>query len=160
MKISPTPLRILILSPFLFAASSPASLPLRQAADRVGLLIGTAVRPYALSEAAYAETLGREFNMVEPEDAMKWWIIRPKEDVFDFAEGDRVVRFAQAHRMKVRGHCLIWDHTNPEWLARGHFTPAQLSSLMRQHIAVVMTHYAGSVFAWDVVNEAFDERTA
>ncbi|HKU24582.1 MAG TPA: endo-1,4-beta-xylanase, partial [Candidatus Sulfotelmatobacter sp.] len=33
----------------------------------------------------------------------------------------------------------------------------QLSRLLHEHIATEMQHYAGQVFAWDVVNEAFDE---
>ncbi len=95
--------------------------------------------------------------MVEPEDAMKWWTVRQNAGTFDFRKGDEVVRFAQAHGMKVRGHCLVWDHNNPEWLVQGHFTPAQLSHLLQEHISTVMKHYAGQVFAWDVVNEALDE---
>lgn len=131
--------------------------PLRQAADRAGLLVGTAVRPSLFSETAYSATLSREFNMVEPEDAMKWWTLHPEATKFDFREGDEVVRFAQAHEMKVRGHCLVWNHNNPDWLTQGHFTPAQLSHLLREHITTVMRHYAGQVFAWDVVNEGLDE---
>ena len=145
---------VLVLLSVLFADSSPGAATLRQAADRTDLLIGSAVRPYALSEPAYSETLGREFNMVEPEDAMKWWIIRRSEGSFDFRE---IVQFAQGHRMKVRGHCLVWDHDNPPWLIRGHFTPEQLSRLLHEHITTEMQHYTGKVFAWDVVNEAFDE---
>lgn len=95
--------------------------------------------------------------MVEPEDAMKWWIIRENRPSFDFSRGDEVVRFAQAHSMKVRGHCLVWDHNNPDWLAHGHFSSEQLSQLLDEHITTVMKHYAGQVFAWDVVNEALDE---
>ena len=65
---------------------------------------------------------------------MKWWTIRQIEDRFDFREGDEVVRFAQAHGMKVRGHCLVWDHNNPDWLARGHFTPDRnCRALARAH---------------------------
>jgi len=140
------------------AVTAPAPAPtLRQAADRAGLLVGTAVRPYLLSEAAYSETLAREYNMVEPEDAMKWWTVRRTPGSFDFREGDEIVRFAQAHEMKVRGHCLVWDHNNPEWLAHGTFTPGQMSDLLREHITTMMKHYAGQVFAWDVVNEALDE---
>ena len=78
---------------------------LRQAADRDGLLIGTAVRPSQLSEAAYASTLAREFNKVEAEDAMKWWVLRPDRASYDFRQGDEVIRFAEAHQMKGRGHC-------------------------------------------------------
>jgi endo-1,4-beta-xylanase len=130
---------------------------LRQEAENAGLLVGTAVRPPQLSEAAYASTLAREFNMVEAEDAMKWWVLRPDRATYDFRQGDEVVRFAKAHQMKVRGHCLVWGRYNPDWLTRGHFTPRQLSRLLREHITRVMKHYRGQVFAWDVVNEALDE---
>jgi endo-1,4-beta-xylanase len=78
--------------------------------------------------------------MVEPEDAMKWWVVRHNQHTFDFGPGDEVVRFAQAHGMKVRGHCLAWSRDNPEWLAEGHFTPAELSPLLRDHITHVMKH--------------------
>jgi len=130
---------------------------LRQAADSSNILVGAAVRPSLFSEAAYAETLSREFNMVEAEDTMKWWAIRRNPTGFDFHEGDEVVRFAQTHGMKVRGHCLVWDHQNPDWLAQGHFAPQQLSQMMQEHITTVMKHFAGQVFAWDVVNEAINE---
>jgi endo-1,4-beta-xylanase len=130
---------------------------LRQAADGAGLLVGTAVRPSLLSETAYAKTLAGEFNMVEPEDAMKWPALRPDASSFDFRQGDEVVRFAQAHQMKVRGHCLVWDHDNPDWLTKNHYTTRQLSRILQEHITRVMGHYAGQVFAWDVINEATDE---
>jgi endo-1,4-beta-xylanase len=136
-------------------ASSPQTL--REAANSCGILVSTAVRPSLLSEAAYSETLAREFNMVEAEDAMKWWGIRQVAGTFDFHDGDEIVRYAQAHGMKVRGHCLVWDHQNPEWLTQGHFTPQQLSQMLHEHITTVMKHYPGQVFAWDVVNEAIDE---
>jgi len=95
--------------------------------------------------------------MVEPEDAMKWWTVRQSQNAFDFREGDAVVRFAQTHGQKVRGHCLVWDHNNPAWLAQGHFRPEEMSQLLYEHITTVMKHYAGQVFAWDVVNEGLDE---
>jgi endo-1,4-beta-xylanase len=139
-----------------FVLTSPAQ-NLRQAADHDGLLVSTAVRPSQLTEPAYASTLAREFNMVEAEDAMKWWVLRPDAATYDFGQGDELVRFAQAHGMKVRGHCLVWGRSNPEWLTQGHFTALQLSRLLHEHIDRVMGHYAGQVFAWDVVNEALDE---
>jgi len=53
----------------ILAASAPETL--REAATTSGVLVGSAVRPYALSEPAYAATLSHEFDMVEPEDSMK-----------------------------------------------------------------------------------------
>jgi endo-1,4-beta-xylanase len=130
---------------------------LRDAAANAGVLIGTAVRPWQLSESAYASTLAHEFNMVEAEDAMKWRTLRPDERSYDFRQGDVVVGFAQAHQMKIRGHCLVWGRDNPEWLTQGHFTTRRLSRLLHDHITEVMKHYSGQVFAWDVINEALDE---
>jgi len=141
---------------FVMVVAATPTMSLRRAADRADLLVGAAVRPSAFSEATYSATLARDFNMVEPEDAMKWWVVRRNEGPFDFRDGDEVVRFAQAHGMKVRGHCLVWDHNNPEWLSKGHFAPEQMSELLRGHITAVMKHYAGQIFAWDVVNEGLD----
>lgn len=131
---------------------------LRQEADRAGVLIGAAVNPVYLSEPAYATMLAREFNMLEPEEVMKWHIVRPDATTFQFGPGDKVVGFARTHGMKVRGHTLVWATHNPEWLTEGHYTSKQLSELLQQHIQTVVGHYRGQVFAWDVVNEAFEEQ--
>jgi endo-1,4-beta-xylanase len=136
---------------------SSAHESLRQAADSAHVLVGTAVRPEQLSEAAYAATLAREYNLLEPEDAMKWWVVRRDPNYFDFRKADAIVNFAEAHGMKVRGHCLVWGRSNPQWLEQGHFTPQQLTQLLHEHITRTMHTYAGKVFAWDVVNEALDE---
>jgi endo-1,4-beta-xylanase len=130
---------------------------LRQEADKAGLLVGTAVRPAQLSEPAYASTLAREFNMIEPEDAMKWRTLRPTAGTYDFRHADEVVRFAQAHQMKIRGHCLVWGRDNPDWLTQSGFTPRHLSRLLHEHMNRVMKRYKNEVFAWDVINEALDE---
>ena len=148
--------RFCVLVLFFAAPISPVA-TLRVSADKSHVLVGAAVRPSLFSEAAYSATLAREFNMVEPEDAMKWWTIRRTAGAFDFSQGDQVFRFAQAHGMKIRGHCLVWDHDNPEWLVHAHYSPAQLSQLLQEHITTVMKHYAGQVFAWDVVNEGLDD---
>src|SRR5579872_181134 len=142
----------------LLLLTSPTSEPtLRSAAEKSHLLIGTAVRPSLLSEPAYSETLSREFNMVEPEDAMKWSVVRRDQAAFDFSGADQIVEYARLHNMKVRGHCLVWDHDNPDWLNRGGYPPQQLNRMLGEHIRTEVGRYAGRVFAWDVVNEALDE---
>lgn len=128
---------------------------LRREADRAGVLIGAAVDPKRFSEAEYSATLAREFNMIEAENVMKWGAIRPNRATFNFGPGDEVVAFARAHKMKVRGHTLLWSEYNPAWLSKENFTPEQLNTILREHITKVMKHYAGKVFAWDVVNESF-----
>jgi endo-1,4-beta-xylanase len=128
---------------------------LRDYADRAGVLVGAAVEPRYFSEAEYARTLAREFNMLTAENVLKWGTLRPSRARFDFEPGDRLVAFARKHRMKVRGHTLLWSEYNPRWLTSGSFTPAEMSALLREHIRRVMGHYRGKIFAWDVVNEVF-----
>ena len=137
--------------------STPVTLRQAASAQPSRLHIGAAVRPAQLSEPAYAATLAREFNMLEPEDALKWEVLRPDPESFDFSQADQIVDFALRHNMKVRGHTLVWHRQLPTWLASGNFTPAQLSQLLETHIKTVISHYRGKIFAWDVVNEAFDE---
>jgi len=130
---------------------------LREAAQASGLLAGTAVRPAALSEPAYASTLAREFNMLEPEDALKWEVVHPEPQSYDFSQADQIVDFATRHGMKVRGHALVWHRQNPKWLTEGKYTSGELAEILEKHIKTVVGHYRGKIFAWDVVNEAFDE---
>jgi endo-1,4-beta-xylanase len=152
-------MEILALTVFCLGFGTPSPPEsLRETAQRSGMLVGTAVRPAQLTEAAYAATLAREFNMLEPEDAMKWEVLRPDSQSFDFSQADRLVDFATRHDMKVRGDPLVWHQQNPPWLTQGRFTPDQLAKLLETHIKTVVGHYRGKVFAWDVANEAFDEQ--
>jgi endo-1,4-beta-xylanase len=151
---------VLVLAVAVFCLGLDAAAPehsLREAARGAGMLIGAAVRPAQLSEAAYASTLAREFNMLEPEDALKWEVVHPERQSFDFSQADQIVDFAIRHGMQVRGHTLAWHRQNPKWLTEGKYTSGELAEILEKHIKTVVGHYRGKIFAWDVVNEAFDE---
>jgi endo-1,4-beta-xylanase len=150
-----------ILTPVVLAAGLSGLLfaqHLRDDAQHQGVLVGTAARAYLLSEQQYTATLAREYNLLEPENDLKWQTIHPAQNTFDFLPGDQLVEFARLHEMKVRGHCLMWGHYLPRWLQNGHFTAPQLRTLLHEHIAKVVGHYKGRIYAWDVVNEAVDEK--
>jgi endo-1,4-beta-xylanase len=153
-----TPIFALAAAALSLASATGVQEPsLREAARNSGMLIGAAARSAQLSEPAYASTLAREFNMVEPEDALKWEIVHPEPQRFDFSQSDQIVDFATRHGMKVRGHTLVWHRQNPKWLTEGKFTSTELADILEKHIKAVVGHYRGRIFAWDVVNEAFDE---
>ena len=69
----------------------------------------------------------------------------------------RTVAFAQAHNQKVRGHTLVWHNQLPVWLAGGSFSAAELKTILKDHITTEMSRYKGKIYAWDVVNEAFND---
>jgi endo-1,4-beta-xylanase len=150
-------MRILIALLLLAMASAPAQ-TLRNSGAQRGVLMGAAVdSAYIASDATYAVTLARQYSMIEAENEMKWAAIEPTEGVFNFAPGDTLVSFAQAHGMQLRGHNLCWHSYNPRWLAKGDFTPSQLYTLLQTYITTVAGHFQGHVLAWDVVNEALAE---
>jgi len=134
--------------------------PIRTLADRRGVLLGAAVSVEALAtDDAYRVTLARELNACVGENAFKWGLIHPSAEQYDFSGSDRIAAFAAGHGMKLRGHCLVWHHQNPAWLTGGSWTREQAIYLLRDHVHTVAGRYRGRVFAWDVVNEAIDDKT-
>jgi endo-1,4-beta-xylanase len=124
-------------------------------------MIGAAAASRFLAEADYSAILGSEFSQLQAENEMKFGPIHPRPDTdpnpYDFKGGDALVAFAQSHKMVVRGHTLVWHRQVPQWVDTGGFSAPQLADILHSHIKTVMTHYASKVYAWDVVNEAFED---
>jgi endo-1,4-beta-xylanase len=133
----------------------PAALaqPLVDAARVVDRRVGAAVQSGLLaSEPLYASTLTTHFDAVTAEWEMKWDVNEPEPGRFDFTRGDRIVAFAEARGMWIRGHTLVWHRQLPGWV--GELSSGELRIALEDHIRGVAGHYAGRVAAWDVVNEA------
>jgi endo-1,4-beta-xylanase len=145
---------LLALSPAIVAEAQT----LRDAADARGLRIGAAVNmsPFR-NEAIYTQTLGREFNMLVAENAMKFDAMHPSQNTYNFTDADALVAYAEANNMVVRGHTLVWHSQIPGWLTGGNFTRDQVIAIMRDHIMTVVGRYRGRILAWDVVNEAVSD---
>ena len=127
------------------SVSRPPSLPepdpnakaLRAYASRIELCFGTmmdSMKGNGWETAWVRETLGAEFNFMEPGTQFKWATIHPAKDTFDFAPGDALVDFAVAHNMKVRGHTLLWGMANPDWL--GNQGSSRLYQIHRGRVGV------------------------
>lgn len=162
---------VLVLVPFLitFRVSSTPSAPppspttaiadtsgtsLRSLAQKRGVSIGAAVALEPLqNDATYRKVLAREFNVLVPENAMKFAVIHPKRNQYNFAQIDTLVAFAKAHGMQVRGHPLVWHYSLPNWLEKGNFTREELKEILREHIQTVVGRYRGQIAVWDIANE-------
>jgi endo-1,4-beta-xylanase len=122
------------------------------------LRIGAAVdmSPFR-NESIYTQTLGREFNILVAENAMKFDAMHPAQNTYNFTDADALVAYAEANNMAVRGHTLVWHSQIPGWLTGGNFTRDQVIAIMRDHIMTVVGRYRGRILAWDVVNEAVSD---
>ena len=135
------------------------SATLRGLAEKIGLRVGTAVTPQDLNTPQYTAILEEQFSAVTPANEMKWQVVEPQPGVFDWSGADRLVRFAEAHGQRVRGHTLLWHNQLPTWLttgvANGTISKSQLLSLLEQHIFTEVGRYQGRIWQWDVANEFF-----
>ncbi|GIH10031.1 beta-xylanase [Rhizocola hellebori] len=136
-------------------AANAASTLGASAAERGGRYYGTAVAANKLSQTAYTNIISAEFNQVTPENEMKQDATEPNQNSFSFGAADQIVSFARARNMRVKGHTLAWHGQQPGWMQ--NLSGTALRNAMINHITGVATHFRGQVFAWDVVNEAFDD---
>lgn len=122
-------------------------------AARAGLLYGASIAAEVESDKDYAALYMRETAIVTTDYAMKFDALRPTEEQIDFSGADRIVAFAQANGLLVRGHTLIWNENAPAWLKRK--SSAEIERIFDSHIETMVTRYAGKIHSWDVVNEPF-----
>ncbi len=143
----------LLLSSSIAWAQDTASTTLRDIGSGKNLLVGTAVSFAQLQRPDFTRLLAAQASVVVPENEMKWALIHPEVDRFDFTRGDALVTFATEHDQKVRGHNLCWHEQLPGWFKQVA-TAQNAADLLRKHIARVAGHYTGRIHSWDVVNEA------
>lgn len=122
--------------------------------------MGVAVSARTL-QGAEAQLIKQQFNSITPENAMKMGPIHPEENRYFWDDTDKIMQFALANNIKVRGHNLCWHEQTPAWLfkdAQGNQVSKEvLLQRLHDHIQTVVKRYKGQIYAWDVVNEAIDD---
>jgi endo-1,4-beta-xylanase len=108
-----------------------------------------------------AEIVRTHFNSITPENILKWGLVHPRPDHYDFAASDRFVEFGEKHSMFIVGHTLVWHNQTPPWVFEDDegkpVDREALLSRMREHIFKVAGRYKGRINGWDVVNEALNQ---
>jgi len=137
------------------AAPAQAATTLRALAEGHGKYFGTEMTGGMPSQQNVSQLAGTQFDMVTPGNEMKWDTTEPSRGSFNFGPGDNIVNWANGFNMRVRGHNLVWHSQLPGWVSS---TPLnQVQGVMENHITTEATHYKGKVYAWDVINEPFNE---
>jgi endo-1,4-beta-xylanase len=127
---------------------------LKAHASACGLLAGCAVNANLFrQDEGFRRLLAEQYNIVVPENCLKWNILRPTTDTWNFADADSLIAFAETHGMKVRGHNFVWHEALPHWFA-GTVNKDNAQKFLVDHIHTVGERYKGKIHSWDVVNEA------
>jgi endo-1,4-beta-xylanase len=132
-------------------ANDPAGL--RELAGARNVLFGAAAVSGVLrNDHAMGAIYAREAALIVPDFEMKWGAVRPAQSTYNYSAGDELARFAAQNRLRLRGHCLAWEESNPGWLAT-IATRDNAEAILVDHIARIVGRYAGRMHSWDVVNE-------
>jgi len=123
--------------------------------------VGVAVSPRAL-KTDEAGLILQQFNSMTAENAMKMGPVHPKENEYNWKGADSIAAFAKRNNMKLRGHTLLWHNQTPDWLFKDSegntVTKEVLLQRLKDHITTVVKRYKGTIYAWDVVNEAISDK--
>ncbi len=102
-----------------------------------------------------------QFNTISPENILKWELVHPEPNRYDFEAADKYVAFGEKHGMFTVGHTLVWHNQTPDWVFKddkGNLVKRdELLKRLRKHIQTVVGRYKGKIKGWDVVNEALNE---
>jgi len=132
-----------------------AATTLRASAEAQSRYFGSDVTADMLNNSTVTNVQSTQFDMVTPGNEMKWDTTEPNQNQFNFAPGDSIVNYAQAHNERIRGHNLVWHSQLAGWVTS--LPLSQVKAAMENHITMEATHYKGKLYAWDVVNEPFDD---
>jgi endo-1,4-beta-xylanase len=133
---------------------SAAEPGLGEIAAENGILFGSWVRGSSLvGLPPYAAMVARECRLIVSGVEMQWAAVSPDAMTTNFSKVDAVDGWARVHRMKLRGHALVWHGQVPHWFVD---LPDRASAerAMTGHIQTMCRHFAGRIQSWDVVNEA------
>ncbi|HEX43050.1 MAG TPA: 1,4-beta-xylanase, partial [Phycisphaerales bacterium] len=126
-------------------------------------LIGGALNRWVVMgrDAGAAGIAEKHFNTATAENDLKWQLIHPWPDRYNWEPADNFVAFCEKNEMVAIGHCLVWHSQTPRWVfqdtAGSPLTREALLAHMKDHIMTVVGRYKGRIKGWDVVNEALNE---
>lgn len=150
---------------------------LAEMASAYGLKMGTVMNGQKVADKKYGDLMKYHFNSITAANEMKAYSMldlqKSKEaytdetsmPVVNFAGADKIMDFAKANNIKVRGHALVWDADMVDWFFREGYdvtkpyaTTEVVKARLQNYIEQVLTHfeekYPGVIYCWDVVNEA------
>ncbi|MBQ8798697.1 MAG: endo-1,4-beta-xylanase [Lachnospiraceae bacterium] len=149
------------------------------AAEKHNFSFGIVMNSRDLTNDKYKTLLGEECTSVSFGNEMKAYSLlnqtaskRSKDGmpVMNYNTADRMVQLAVQQGVKIRGHVLVWDAHMSDWFFRegydskGAYVDREtMLKRLEYYIDQVITHfeekYPGTVYCWDVVNEAVGDGT-
>ena len=140
-----------------FAAAAPPTPALTPALGTVaaknGFMFGAALAEVIDHDASYRDLYIAQAKIATTDVALKMGRVAPQSGPKHFEGADRLLAFCDQHSIAMRGHCLIWNEWNPDWIK--NLSTSERRKFFDSYIEEVVTRYVGKLQSWDVVNEPF-----
>ena len=145
--------------------------------------IGTSVSWRNLESEQAKDELKKHYSSITAENGMKPMFYLDKEEnqanpdkyklepVLKFDVPRKFLDFAKENGLALRGHVLVWHGQTPFWFFKENYEDdmeapwasketmlARMEHMIKGVLTFVQTEYPGLIYAWDVVNEAVEER--
>lgn len=142
--------------------------------------LGTCLGGQNANNSTMRNMIKTHFNSVTPENELKPDAtlnqnaskqngnnVNPQAQLNSGAQA--ILKFCEDNGIALRGHCFIWHSQTPTWLFKERFNDngnnvsveimdQRMENYIKNVIQLVTTSYPKlKIYAWDVVNEAFNE---
>ena len=153
---------LFVLLTLIFSSQKPKSEGLKDIFSysyHIGVALNS--RQVDSSDPKVNSLIEKNFNSLSPENGLKWQLVHPELNRYDFEFGDKYVVLGERLDSFIIGHCLVWHQQVPNWVFENEgkemLDKEALLARMEDHIETVAGRYKGKIDGWDVVNEAFNE---
>ncbi|MEN3792628.1 endo-1,4-beta-xylanase [Fulvimarina sp. MAC3] len=142
------------------AAAASLWHPSKAGAQAIQTPLGGAIQTeYLDSDPNYVPAFLEHYDLVMPMNELKFDLIHPGPDQWNFEPADRIVDLALSNGKLTRGTCHVWWGATPGWVEQID-SRREAERVLIEHIERVSDRYRGKLTGWDVVNEviAYDPR--
>lgn len=74
------------------------------------------------------------------------------EPIYRRPAPDVVLDFCREYDIEPKGHCLTWQHSNPDWLAK--YSDDEKKRILERRFAEIAAEYEGKIPSFDILNES------
>ena len=118
--------------------------------------IGAAVNNFTIKQDV--ELINKHFSTVTCENEMKYGEIIGKDGSYSCDNADEIYLFAKDNGLKMRGHNFVWH--NQTSLQIFDKDADYVKKALADHIRFMNDRYGEIITAWDVVNEAIEDKSS
>lgn len=119
---------------------------------------GTSFVGWLIDNGNFYNIIKNNFNDLTITWGILWNEAEPQEGNFTTHDAGQQFLKLRTHgitgkNIVFKGHALVFPQYDPDWLSQK--TPAELDSILENHIKEMITAYQGNISQWVVVNEPF-----